>query len=165
MSVSGNSKQKKSPSLIEYFPGKTEYELYWMGWGFILLFFVLVWIVKGMNLLMRKNLGWGITDIPVECVWWSHFGIYCPGCGGTRSVYALFHLDLLRSAYYHPLVPYLALGGGWFLLSHTVGILTKGKWKGIRFHDWYAILALVIVILQFLIKNVLLLGFGIHVLQ
>lgn len=165
MSGSGNSKQKKSPSLKDYFPGRTEYELYWMGWGFILLFFIFMGIMKGVNLLTRKKLGWGFSDLSIECVWWTNFGIYCPGCGGTRAVNALFHLQLLKSFYYHPLVPYMALGGGWFLLSHTIGILSKGRWKGIRFRSWYVVLALVIVIVQFMIKNILLLGFGIHVLQ
>lgn len=163
--VMQDGRQKKIPALIGYFPGKTEYDLYWIGWGFILLFFLFMGAVQLINAQMRKALGWGIADIAIECVWWKYFGIYCPGCGGTRAVHALFHFQLLKSAYYHPFVPYMAVGGGWYMLSHTIGIVSKGRWKGIRFHNWYVILALVILVLQFILKNVLLLGFGIHTLQ
>ena len=41
--------------------------------------------------------------IPLEPCWfYTRWGIYCPGCGGTRAVLALLRLDLLQAAYYHP---------------------------------------------------------------
>lgn len=32
------------------------------------------------------------------------FHIYCPGCGGTRALHALLHLDILQSLKYNPFI-------------------------------------------------------------
>ena len=40
-------------------------------------------------------------------------GFYCPGCGGTRALWALLSGHPLLSFLYHPLVPYSALTAVW----------------------------------------------------
>ena len=42
------------------------------------------------------------------CLFHLMTGLYCPGCGGTRAVRALFRGDLAMSFQYHPLVLYMA---------------------------------------------------------
>ena len=37
------------------------------------------------------------------CVIRSHTGLYCPGCGLTRSCLSLLHGDVLLSLHFHPL--------------------------------------------------------------
>lgn len=34
-------------------------------------------------------------------------GLYCPGCGGTRSFVYLIHGHIIKSLAYHPFVPYV----------------------------------------------------------
>lgn len=38
------------------------------------------------------------------CVFRTFLGIYCPGCGGTHSIYALAHGHILLSLRYNPIV-------------------------------------------------------------
>lgn len=45
------------------------------------------------------------TTVFPPCVILSVTGWQCPGCGGTRSLYSLFHGDLVSSLQMNPLVP------------------------------------------------------------
>lgn len=95
------------------------------------------------------------------CILYEFLGLYCPGCGGTRAVTALFHGKLLESLWYHPIVLYGVIIYGGFLLSHTLERLKICKIKGWRFHPWHLTAAVMILVLNFLGKNVLLVGFHI----
>ena len=39
-----------------------------------------------------------------KCALLETFHIYCPGCGGTRALFALFHFDILSSLRYNPIL-------------------------------------------------------------
>ncbi len=93
------------------------------------------------------------------CVWITYLGVYCPGCGGTRAVEALMHGDFLQSLLYHPVVLYTVGLIGVYVSSHTLNIISKGRVKALLLHGWYLYLMLVIIIVQWLIKNVLMLVF------
>lgn len=96
------------------------------------------------------------------CAFQMLLGMYCPGCGGTRALNALLHGHLIRSIWYHPLVPY---GAGLYLVFMATWTASKlhlfGITKGLKFRDRYMYAMLVIVAVNFIIKNVLRLGFGI----
>mgnify|MGYP001135663182 CR=1 FL=1 len=47
-------------------------------------------------------------------------GFYCPGCGGTRALWALLSGHPLLSFLYHPLVPYSTLTAVWLLGSRLL---------------------------------------------
>ena len=95
------------------------------------------------------------------CVVYRLLGIYCPGCGGTRAVSALLGGHLLLATWYHPLVTYtIAIFGG-FMLSQTLARLHIGRIRGWRFHEWHLYGAVAIMIGNFILKNILLLGFHI----
>lgn len=95
------------------------------------------------------------------CVLYDIFGIYCPGCGGSRAVRALLSGDIGTALYYHPFVPYAAVLFFVFMLSHTLHLCSGGRLKGLRFHSWFLYSALFIIILNFMIKNILKFCFGI----
>ncbi len=42
------------------------------------------------------------------CLFRGLTGLYCPGCGGTRAFMYLIQGQILKSLYYHPLIPYMA---------------------------------------------------------
>ena len=56
------------------------------------------------------------TTVFPPCVILSVTGWQCPGCGGTRSLYSLFHGDLVASIQLNPLVP----------TSYVAGVLLVG---------------------------------------
>ncbi len=97
----------------------------------------------------------------IPCFFNTFFGMYCPGCGGTRAISALFHGKILLSIWYHPLVPYSALVYLGFMLTNGIHKLGIKKMKGWKFHMWYIWTALGIIIVNFIVKNILRLGFGI----
>lgn len=95
------------------------------------------------------------------CLFSTFLGIYCPGCGGTRAVEALFHGHLLKSIWYHPLVPYTAVIYGGFMGTHALNRMKIRKVKGWKFHNWYLYAAVGIIAVNFVVKNILRIGFGI----
>ncbi len=94
------------------------------------------------------------------CSSYSLWGIYCPGCGGTRSVISLLHFDIIRSFLFHPVVPYTAILVSVFMISHTLNIVTKGKVKAMKFRPIYFYIMIAIILIQFVIKNAIMLITG-----
>ena len=54
-------------------------------------------------------------------------GLYCPGCGGTRSFVYLIHGHIIKSLAYHPFVPYVFTIAIIFYVSQTVRFISKGR--------------------------------------
>lgn len=128
---------------------KEETSLFYIGWamvGFLLILYTL-----------SKIFAFSPIKYATPCVAYTFFGFYCPGCGGTRAVSALFHGQLLDSFICHPLVPYTAIVCGWFLLSQTIERVSKHKIKiGMRYRNIYLWIALGIVVVNFIVKNIIL---------
>lgn len=105
-----------------------------------------------------KRFGFRLENYIPPCVFRQVTGYYCPGCGGTRAVYALFSGHLIQSFCYQPFVLYAVVVGGWFLLSQTIERLSKGRIAiGMRYRDCYLWIALALIIINFLVKNMALL--------
>lgn len=99
-----------------------------------------------------------------ECVFERVTGLYCPGCGGTRSVIALFRGRIVKSFIFHPVVPYAfavftVFMIKMFLLKH----FNIGREHGGRILVFIYI-GIGIVIVQWIVKLVLLVGYGISVI-
>ena len=99
-----------------------------------------------------------LPDAP--CFFQKYLGIYCPGCGGTRALIHFLQGRMIESAWYHPLVVYGAGMYSVFMISHTLRKLHIIK-KGMKFREGYLYGALVILVLNFLLKNILKFCFGI----
>lgn len=107
-----------------------------------------------------------LSFLAMPCLLRTFTGYYCPGCGGTRAVYALLHLQLWRSFCYHPLVPYGAAVYLWFMISHTVEKLSRHRLRvGMKWNPKWLWAALVILILNVLVKDGALLLFHVDLLQ
>ena len=91
------------------------------------------------------------------------FHIYCPGCGGSRSLRALVRLDLVSSFICFPPLPLSLpiLGYAEYLLVR--GIIDSDARRILKFKPWILIIPAAMIILNFLARNVLLLN-GIDVL-
>lgn len=131
--------------------------LYIIGWILLVavVAFLIVWQIWG-DVLKEK--------VP-PCLFHLLTGFYCPGCGGTRAMFALVKGKLLTSLVYHPFVPYSVVIGGWFLISQTIERVSKGRVSiGMKYRDIYLWIALALVLINFVVKNVLVYA-GIDILR
>lgn len=126
------------------------------------LYSIGLWFLGIGSILMLLYFKFLVPILPSGyCFFWKVLGIYCPGCGGTRAVEALFHGKVLTSLWYHPMVLYGLIVFGGFMLTHTLERMHIPHIKGWRFRQWYLWTALGIILGNWVLKNILLLGFHI----
>ncbi len=123
----------------------------------VLLFFLLHLAVLGGGALFLFLDRYDVFDYLIVCP--MHLlGLYCPTCGMTRAAHSLLALDLVASLRYHPLLlPLVAL-----LLYYdghlAVSLLCDRPARGRR---WPFFLFIAALLLYFVLRNLLLLAFGI----
>lgn len=94
----------------------------------------------------------------VPCGFRAITGFYCPGCGGTRAVYAILHGKFLSSLYCHPAVLPALIFYVVFMGSHTVEkIFHPRNFHGLKYRHLYTFLIVGLLLFNFVMKNVLLL--------
>ena len=120
---------------------------------------VLLGILAMLGIILVYAVPIRLGEVGTEC--WIHRtgGIYCPGCGGTRAVFALIHGRIFLSAWYHPAVLYAVVLYLVFMLRGAVTLCTKGRLPFMRWRLGYVYGGIAVILIQFLVKNVLLLGF------
>jgi len=96
-----------------------------------------------------------------SCAIYDHFGIYCPGCGCTRAYNELLHLNIGKSIYYNPTVFYAATITVSFILTQTIDRIFKFKKHIMPYTNVYLYIGIAIFILNWIIRNIMLLGFNI----
>lgn len=139
-----------------------EDKLFILGIWFV-LGSILVYILFQRFILVNSSLD--IFFLFDECFWLQFFGIYCPGCGGTRAIITLSQGQFLQSLWYHPFVIYSIGLFSVFMISHLVARIPKNNIiKGLRFHDWYLYVGIIIIVFNFIIKNILKFYFNIEML-
>lgn len=129
---------------------KNQKKLYYVGWAALAaaVAFHMVWVGMGIS---RK----------VPCLFFVITGFYCPGCGGTRALGEMLEGHFLRSLWYHPAILYGAVLYSWFMVSNTVEILSKGRFKiGMKYRNWYIYGLLILMLVHMMLKNILLHAFG-----
>lgn len=131
--------------------------LYVIGWiliGVVVLAAVVLWLLPEL-----------VEKYRMPCIFQLLTGFYCPGCGGTRAVQSLFRGRWLDSFLLHPFVPFTAIVGGWFMISQTLQRVSRGRLSiGMKYRDIYLWIALGLVGVNFLVKNILLLA-GVDVIK
>lgn len=136
---------------------KADDGFYFAGCGAIAVV-LLLWII-------HKVTGFHVLHFLGPCILHLMTGYYCPGCGGTRAVYALLRGDIWQSFCYHPFVLYTVVIGCWFMISQTIERASHGRIKiGLHFREIYMWIALGIIAVNFLVKNVVLLVWHIDLL-
>ncbi len=134
-----------------------ERALYLMGWVMVLFLVLAALGIKLWTDVWEKALP--------PCVLLKLTGLYCPGCGGTRAIITLLQGHPVTSFLYHPLVLYTAVIGGWFMVSHTIEKISRGRLPiGMKYRDGWIWGALCLVGVNFVVKNILLF-MGIDVLR
>jgi hypothetical protein len=127
---------------------------------FILGLLTPVFVVPGY-LLYRRVL---VPLAPFSfCIWDRFFGIYCPGCGGTRAVEALLNGDIIASLQYHPIVLYSSFIYIFYMFGNILHRISGMRIFKVPFHSRYLYIALFIIIANCLIRNFLRFRFGITI--
>ena len=145
-----NSKQKKENAVIENV-------FYIAGWLFL--------AVAGVLFLVWKFNGFTIGAYLPPCVFHAMTGLYCPGCGGTRAVYALLRGEVGMSLFYYPFVFYAAVLGTWFMVSQTIERISRHTLPiGLRFRPVYLWIALILILANFFVKNIALIVFHVKLM-
>lgn len=131
-----------------------EEQLYHIGLAVPFLAVLIYWLYRRFLLPIWPFRG---------CIWDLFFGFYCPGCGGTRAVEALLQGKIRESFCYHPIVLYGVVLYCVFMGTHVLARITGGKVKGIRFHNWYLYGAVILILINCLVRNVLRIRFDIYI--
>lgn len=88
-----------------------------------------------------------------DCRVFSHFHMYCPGCGGTRALIALARFDIIRSLQYNPFILVLII----YNLIFFYQLFTKKQ----IVKNSTAFIIIGLWILYSIIRNIFLVYFGI----
>lgn len=94
---------------------------------------------------------------PKLCTFNKYTGLYCPGCGGYRSVISMINGDFLKSLYYNIFILPSFVFSIIYAISHTISILSSNKIRAMHFYPIYAYICIFVLLTQCLIKNILLL--------
>lgn len=103
--------------------------------------------------------------VPKMCVFRMLTGLYCPGCGGTRSILALLHGNVIKSFIYNPFVLYSFIITFIFYISQTASRLTHGLIKGLRIRKSYIYAGIILLVANFAVKNFCLVVLGIRLIE
>lgn len=122
-----------------------------------------IWVNVGCVVLFVALLAWKYSPtlqvLNAPCMFHEMLHLYCPGCGGTRAVYALLQLHILESLGSHPFVLFVAM----ILAEYYIGaVITLIRNNGKRYYYlrvWFCYAALGVVVVNFALKNILLIFF------
>ena len=106
---------------------------------------------------------WGekIAFGDVKCAFYTVVHLYCPGCGGTRAAYYLFHGRIIKSFLFNPFVPY-TLAAYFVFMINTILVKTTKKAGFTRYPASITIYVGVgLLIVQCIVRNILLAVCGI----
>ena len=124
----------------------------------ILLFFnALLLVVSVVYAVAVGNALESGTEV-IKCAFKERFHLYCPGCGGSRSLYYLLRFDLINSFIsYPPLIPAALI----LIYVDAVALISgiKGDPEILKaIKNGIIIIIPIMIILWFFIRNILLLS-------
>lgn len=100
----------------------------------------------------------------IPCYFKDTFKLYCPGCGSSRALVALFRLDFLRAVIFSPgLVTLLLIVIYADLLLLMTAVKNDASYI-LSFRFSAVVILIVAIVLSFVLKNLLLYGFGIDLI-
>ena len=117
---------------------------------------VLLCFLYAVAFTLSERWGLGLFD----CYWKAAFGINCPGCGGSRAVFSLLRLDLLRALYFSPGVVLGALLLLWYDLTLLLALLRRDASIEKKFPVVSLTLLPIVFLLTFFVRLYLTLGLG-----
>ncbi len=104
-----------------------------------------------------------VLKLEGECDFHNKTGLYCPGCGGTRALFALLRGNVLLSIYYYPIIPYVAGIFCLWAVRYIVSVLwPDGPIRKMPYKMGYVYAGIIIFYANWLLKNLGIYVFGIE---
>ena len=75
-------------------------------------------------------------QITPPCVLFSHLGIYCPGCGGTRAAYDLMHGDVLGALHMNAFATLVLIPGAVIAIVWWLALTLKVPMPKLALPGW-----------------------------
>lgn len=126
---------------------KTEKRLYLLGWCALVVLFMMVAVLNWYD--------WDFLSFVPPCMVRCITGYYCPGCGGTRAVRALLQGRLVTSFLYHPFVLYCVIIMVVFMITNTLQLLTRNRWKiGLKYRHGFLYGGAIVIIVNWVLQNI-----------
>lgn len=89
----------------------------------------------------------------IPCFFHEITGYYCPGCGITRSLVSLLHLDFYQALRYNALTPmFLILA--YFYIKGEINFYLKGKTEKFPIRNEILIVLLILTITYGVLRNI-----------
>lgn len=126
---------------------------------YILSSLVIIFSIFISIILKKFNLE--ISFSPYPCLSNKFLHIYCPGCGGTRALRLLLEFSFLKSFMYNPIVLYIFILFIYYYVGTTIYIISKGNYKIFTFSTSMIYTAIIILLLNFILRNILAIFFNI----
>lgn len=124
--------------------------------AWLLVSMAMVWFYLVSNNIKPTSFSTG------DCFWYTHWGLYCPGCGGTRAFESMLYGHFIKSFIYHPFVLYVVLTLFISFLSYIVYFITRGNKMFFKLKLKHLVYADLIFIIFFLFRNILAIYLGIY---
>lgn len=116
---------------------------------FVYLFFLIIILCAGFILYSIPPTE---NSIYPPCIFHKITGLYCPGCGSTRAIHSLLHLEIRKAFAYNPLVviflPFISL---WLLIS--IYRIKKGQ-STIILPNGFALFFLILIVSFWVLRNI-----------
>ena len=120
---------------------------------YLFISILITYILVILSIVIYFSFLYNIISIP-SCPIYTHFGIYCPACGGTRATIALVNFDLISSINQNPIVIYTLFFSTLYLLVEFFNIFFHKK-INIPF-KLIVYIGIFILFMNFIIKNIFL---------
>ena len=104
-------------------------------------------ISKFVKALLLLAAAVGVLLLFYHCPFRFFFGVACPGCGMTRTLFAAIFKDFETAFYYHPLVPFLIPVGLYIAMQMFCGMNVPP-----RRHNMYIILFAVAMFIVYFVR-------------
>lgn len=129
---------------------------------------IALFILSAIAAILQNSGMLDVTELLYPCLFHQISGLYCPGCGGTRAVKALLEGNFLGCLFYHPFIFYCFIMYLVFMGTHTLEkmlqLIKKKKSphkktfvRGLNFKVSYVYIGIIILLLQWMVKNLILL--------
>lgn len=128
------------------------------------LFVIINLIIIVLIVFLKAYIGGLSYKLSTPCFLHEIFHLYCPGCGGTRAVSSLLRFRVVDSLLCNPMVIYFAALIVYFYIGVLYTAIRNNGRRYYKIYDWMLWTMIVLLIGLFVIRNLLLVIFGIDYL-